>query len=179
MPLYAAAPLPPKAGSGNHDLPAGNFGLPKFSSRSRIILNAFRLRRYGSGALASWRPTPGSMLPVAVGFSISEPGIGSRFCNTSYPARVNANWGDERSIRAGPPLKNALKPSSRYTVLAQCRRLVYFVSPFRASTCRRVLMTSKGVVRYAAGMPAMAPAVRSCRTPNFLVGPSPKKSRFR
>lgn len=31
--------------SGIHAGPSGNFGFPKFSSRSSIIFNAFRLRR--------------------------------------------------------------------------------------------------------------------------------------
>jgi hypothetical protein len=42
--------------------PCGIFGRPKFSSRSRMTLSAFRLRRYGKGALASARPTDGSRL---------------------------------------------------------------------------------------------------------------------
>jgi hypothetical protein len=41
------------------------------------------------------------------------------------------------------------------------------------------LMTSQGVVKYAAGIPAMAPAVNICKTPNDFCGLSPKKSFFR
>lgn len=82
-------------------------------------------------------------------------------------------------MRAGPPLKKALKPSSRQIVCAACRRPLYVASPFRASTCKRVLITSHGVVRYAAGMPAMAPAVSICRTPSDFCGLSPKKSFFK
>ena len=165
--------------NGTQPLPLGTFGRPKFSSRSSIIFNAFRLLRYGNGAFASWRPIAGSACPPTERPSLSLPGIGSSFCRTSYPASVKPNWGDDLSTRAGPPLKNALKPSSLYTVLAHCLSDVYFVSPFRASTCNRVLMTSQGVVRYAAGMPAMAPAVRSWTIPSFFVWLSPKKSRFR
>jgi hypothetical protein len=40
-------------------------------------------------------------------------------------------------------------------------------------------MTSQGVVRYAAGIPAMAPAVNIWRTPSDFWGLSPKKSFFR
>ena len=36
-------------------------------------------------------------------------------CRYSYATSVNPNWGLLRMIRAGPPLKNALKPSSRST----------------------------------------------------------------
>lgn len=82
-------------------------------------------------------------------------------------------------MRAGPPLKNALKPSSRQMVCAACRSPVYVASPLRASTCKRVLMTSHGVVKYAAGIPAIAPAVSICTTPSDFWGLSPKKSRFR
>lgn len=82
-------------------------------------------------------------------------------------------------IRAGPPLKNALKPSSRQMVCAQCLRPLYVASPFRASTCSLVLMTSHGVVKYAAGIPAMAPAVNICKTPRDFWGLSPKKSFFK
>lgn len=113
------------------------------------------------------------------GVRSSDPGIGSKFWRTSYAARVKPNCGDERRTRAGPPLKKALKPSSFQIVEAQWRNDVYLVSPFRASTCKRVLITSHGVVRYAAGIPAMAPAVRSCPTPSFFDGDSPKKSDLR
>jgi len=100
-------------------------------------------------------------------------------CSTSYPANVNPNCGDDRIIRAGPPLKNALNPSSFQMVLAAWRRPVYATSPFRASTCNLVLMTSHGVVRYAAGIPAMAPALSICRTPNDFCGLSPNTSLFK
>ena len=55
--------FPPNPGIPVHVLPAGILGRPKFSSRSRMTLSAFRLRRYGKGALASARPTPGSTWP--------------------------------------------------------------------------------------------------------------------
>ncbi|KAI7197654.1 hypothetical protein KC363_g110 [Hortaea werneckii] len=64
---------------------------------------------------------------------------------SSYPANVKPNWGEDLRILAGPPLKNALKPSSRQTFDAASRSPVYATSPLRASTCRRVLMTSQGV----------------------------------
>jgi hypothetical protein len=82
-------------------------------------------------------------------------------------------------MRAGPPLKKALKPSSLQIVTAACRRPVYETSPFRASTCNLVLITSQGVVKYAAGIPAIAPAVSIWRTPRDFCGLSPKKSFFR
>lgn len=82
-------------------------------------------------------------------------------------------------IRAGPPLKKALKPSSLKIVAAACRSPVYAISPLRASTCSLVLITSHGVVKYAAGIPAMAPAVSICSTPSDFCGLSPKKSFFR
>ncbi len=133
--------------SGSQLGPLGSFGRPKFSSRSKMILSAFRLLRYGKGVFASCKPTAGSACPAIEGPSGSLPGIGRAFCRTSYAARVKPNCGEDRSTRAGPPLKKALKPSSRYTVEAQCLREVYFVSPFLASTCSRVLITSQGVVR--------------------------------
>lgn len=169
---------PPKI-LGN-ELPSGSLYRPKFSSRSRISLRALRDRRYGRGA--SVEGTEDTVVVVVERdgpCSRAAPGRGRRFCRTSYAASVKPNWGDDRTIRAGPPLKNARKPSCCQMVLAQWRRPWYLVSPFRASTCRRVLMTSHGVVRYAAGMPAMAPDKRSCTMPSCLVGDSPKKSVFK
>lgn len=107
------------------------------------------------------------------------PGYGSDVCRSSYAARVKPNWGDDRRIRAGPPLKKALNPSSLKIVLAACVNPVYDVSPFRASTCSRVLITSNGVVKYAAGIPAIAPAVRSWKMPSFFVGDSWNMPDFR
>lgn len=59
---YAYDDLPPNPGMPGNFCPAGSFGRPKFSSRSRMTLRAFRLRRYGRGAFASSRPTEGSRL---------------------------------------------------------------------------------------------------------------------
>lgn len=56
-----------------HLCPAGILGRPKFSSRSRMTLRALRLRRYGSGALASARWTEGSRLAS----ECDPPGRGS------------------------------------------------------------------------------------------------------
>lgn len=46
--------------SVTHPFPLGTLGRPKSSSRSRIILRAFLLRKYGNGALASINPKAGS-----------------------------------------------------------------------------------------------------------------------
>src|SRR5215469_11801420 len=57
----------------------GNLGLPKFSSKSKIIFNAFLLLKYGNGALASPKPTLGStcpLTPAAPALAKSEPGMG-------------------------------------------------------------------------------------------------------
>lgn len=64
-PPYASVRLPNPGIPGNF-ASAGSLGRPKFSSRSRITLSALRLRRYGSGALASSRPTEGSRLDASV-----------------------------------------------------------------------------------------------------------------
>src|SRR5947199_189463 len=77
----------------------------------------------------------------------SLPGRGRALESTSYAARVKPNCGDDRRILAGPPLKNALKPSWWKIVLAQFTNPVYVASPLRASTCSRVLITSAGVVK--------------------------------
>src|SRR5947207_5023475 len=72
----------------------GTLGLPKFSSRSKIIFRAFLLLKYGNGALASPKPTFGSTCPAtpaAPAFAASEPGKGKSDCNTSYAARVKPN----------------------------------------------------------------------------------------
>jgi hypothetical protein len=73
--------LPPNPGTPVHLWPAGILGRPKFSSRSRMTLRAFRLRRYGSGAFASARPTDGSRLASPW----SLPGSGSAF-DASVPS---------------------------------------------------------------------------------------------
>jgi hypothetical protein len=72
----------------------GTLGLPKFSSKSKIIFSAFLLLKYGNGALASPKPTFGSTCAVtlaAATFAASEPGMGKSDCNTSYAASVKPN----------------------------------------------------------------------------------------
>lgn len=147
----AAAPFgnPPSQAPFNFS-GLGTLGLPKFSSKSKIIFSAFLLLKYGNGPLASPKPTLGSTCPATpadAAFAASEPGIGKRDCNTSYAASVKPNWGDERKIRAGPPFQNALNPSSRQILRAQSSSPLYVAWPLRASTCSRVLITSHGVVR--------------------------------
>lgn len=51
------------------------------------------------------------------------------------------------------PFQNALKPSSLKIFQKQSITPLYVVWPARAATCRRVLITSAGVTREAAGTP--------------------------
>lgn len=53
----------------------------------------------------------------------------------------------------GAPFQKALKPSSLKIFRAASNTPLYVVWPARAATCKRVLMTSAGVVREAAGTP--------------------------
>lgn len=58
------------------------------------------------------------------------------------------------------PFQKAFGPSSAMIFLAASMTPEYVVCPVRATTCKRVLMTSAGVTKEAAGIPAMAPAAR-------------------
>lgn len=84
-----------------------------------MIFNALRLLKYGIGILSSTIPTDGNTAPVMLLLSASFPLNGKKVCNNSYAARVAPNCGELLKILAGPPLKNALKPSSFQTVVAQ------------------------------------------------------------
>lgn len=59
--------------------------------------------------------------------------------------------------------QNALGPSSAKILRAASMTPVYVVCPERATTCNRVLITSAGVTKEAAGIPAIAPAARSVK----------------
>lgn len=130
-------------------------------------------------------------------------------CRVSYATKVTPNWGDDRSTLARPPLKSALGPSSTEIFLKASMMPEYVEYPFFASLWRRVLMTSAkahsvslavrlgeshgqdrpsrpsydspaGVVRYAAGMPAIPAAVRVSMNDSFLpFSPSLYRSFFR
>ena len=153
---------------------SGYVSLPKFWSRSIMILRAFRLLICGREVWGSVRVRLVSCCCVPLSDATVLPGKGNNVCKSSYPASVKPNCGDERNMRAGPPLKKAFNPSCWRMVCAQWRSVRYWISPLRASTCRRVLMTSHGVVKYAAGIPATAPAASNWKIPSFFWGPSPK-----
>ncbi|KAH3668306.1 hypothetical protein OGAPHI_002060 [Ogataea philodendri] len=71
--------------------------------------------------------------------------------NISYEAKVNPNWGDDRQIRATPPLNKALNPSSLRIRLNASAMFLYAFSPGLTSTCNLVLITSHGVVQEVDG----------------------------
>merc|ERR1719233_1841418 len=84
-------------------------------------------------------------------------------CSISYVTKVTPNCGLDLHILATAPFQNAANPSSTYIFLTASVSPVYVVCPALATTCSLVLTTSAGVTREAAGMPAIAPAVRRDR----------------
>lgn len=56
-------------------------------------------------------------------------------------------------ILPGAPFQKAFVPSSLQIFFAASNTPVYVVWPARAATCSRVLITSAGVVKEAAGTP--------------------------